>query len=76
MIGNTAFNMSRTRTLSKYKKMATGEVYSVLEVQIRTPGSFRDIEFFSNFSRRPFLTAILEWHKKTFSVKFVGIVEV
>ena len=56
--------------------MATGEVCSVLEVQIRTRGSFRDIDFLSNFLRRPILTASLKQHKKTFSVKFVGIAEV
>ena len=73
---NTAFSTARTRILSKYRKNAVDEIYLLLEFQMSTVRASIDMNFYIFFVREPYLWASFKWHKKTFSVKFVRVVEV
>ena len=68
--------MSRRTILSKYKKKAINEIYIVLEFKIPTMCSVKDMNFYICSSEKPYLTASFKRHRKTFSVKFVPVIQI
>ena len=68
--------MSRTTILFEYKKKAINEMHIVLDFKIDTMCSFKDTNFYIYQHEMRYLTASFKWHRKTFSVKIVPVIEV